>query len=344
MRSPPSCSATSLAPNRRSRRRRPSPRRSGDRFSASRIEYVLGILDELSYDPKAAYRHIERSLRLLDELGMHQAVTSQARLLAPLAARCGEPELAAQWRAFVSGRGDAWTHYDGTVLASARNHEGLHARAAGDLDRAADAHAAALEWYTTAGIPSGVAFTESCLGFLAAGRGDHPDSASHHTAALVAATAASDPAALALASGGSRDGTRRPRGAGDAARRRHPPLGRGHAVDRPDAPEGRWRSGRRSTTRDRRRSVHARVRRGCRAGPSSRTHLRPPLGLRSGGCRAAQAQEEEPCPTSLTRSLPGRPDLDRNYRSHSADLAPALALPSGIERRQGLAHSGSTMG
>jgi predicted ATPase len=177
----------------------PFARRSGDRFAASRIEYVLGILDELSYDPKAAYRHIERSLRLLDELGMHQAVTSQARLLAPLAARCGEPELAAQWRAFVSGRGDAWTHYDGTVLASARNHEGLHARAAGDLGRATDAHTAALEWYATAGIPSGVAFTESCLGFLAAGRGDHAESASHHTAALVAATTSPDPAALALA-------------------------------------------------------------------------------------------------------------------------------------------------
>ena len=109
--------------------------RSGDRFSTSRIEYVLGMIDDLADDPQRAYRHIERSLRLADELGINQAVTAQARLLGPLAERCGEPELAATWRAFVADRSDGWSHYDATVMALARNHEGLGARAAGDPRR-----------------------------------------------------------------------------------------------------------------------------------------------------------------------------------------------------------------
>ena len=177
----------------------PYAQRSGDRFSASRIEYVLGMLDDLGGEPRSAYRHIERSLRLLDELGIHQAVTAQARFLGPLAERCDEPELAAQWRAFVNDRAEGWTHFDGAVLAAARNHEGLEARAAGDLPRAASAHASALLWYASAEIASGIAFTESCLGFLFAEAGDDIGAARHHAAALAAAVTVDEPAPLALA-------------------------------------------------------------------------------------------------------------------------------------------------
>jgi predicted ATPase len=177
----------------------PFARRNEERFSLSRISYVLGMIADLRGDARSAYRHIEQSLRLLDELGVHQAVTAQARLLAPLAGRCDEPELAAQWMAFVSDRGDGWTHYDGTVIASARNHAGLAARAAGDLDAAGAAHRAALDWYSSAGIPIGIAFTESCLGFLAAEQGDAARSVEHHARALTAAVTIDDPAVLALA-------------------------------------------------------------------------------------------------------------------------------------------------
>ena len=61
-------------------------RRNEERFSLSRVSYVLGMIADLRGDARSAYRHIEQSLRLLDELGVHQAVTAQARLLAPLAA------------------------------------------------------------------------------------------------------------------------------------------------------------------------------------------------------------------------------------------------------------------
>ena len=173
--------------------------RNAERFALSRISLVRGTIADLRGDVHSAYRHVEHGLRLLDELGIHQAVTAQARMLAPLADRCDEPELAAQWRVFVNDRGDGWTHYDGTIMASARNHAGLAARTAGDLDHAADAHRSALEFYASAGIPSGIAFTRSCLGFLAAERGDDTEAAAHHEAALLAASAVDDPAALALA-------------------------------------------------------------------------------------------------------------------------------------------------
>lgn len=84
-------------------------------------------------------------------------------------------------------------------MASARNRDGIDARRRGDLDRAEAAHLRALAWYSEAGVHGGVAFTESCLGFLAAERGDEPGAAQHHSAALTAATAADDPARLALA-------------------------------------------------------------------------------------------------------------------------------------------------
>ena len=165
----------------------PFAQRCGDRFSLSRISYVRGMVADLEGDAPTAYRHIEDSLRLLDELGLHQAVTAQARLLGPLAERCDQPDLAAQWRAFVAHRGDGWTHYDGTVVASARNREGIAALAAGDIGRAARAHHAALEWFSAAGVHAGVAFTESCLGFLATAADDAPGAARHHAAALAAA-------------------------------------------------------------------------------------------------------------------------------------------------------------
>ncbi len=174
-------------------------RRIGDRFAMSRISYVLGMVADVLEDPGAAYRHIEHGLRLVDELRLHRAVTAQARLLAPLADRCGERELAAQWRTFLADRGEDWTHFDGTVVAAARNREGLAARAVGDLSRAERTHTAALEWYTAAGLPAGVAFSESCLGFLASQRGAIVDAALHHGRALSAAIRSEDGAVLALA-------------------------------------------------------------------------------------------------------------------------------------------------
>ena len=174
----------------------PFVRRCGDRFSLSRVSYISGLIADLRGDTREAYRQLENSMRLLDEVCVHQFVTAHAQMLCSLAERNRDTKLALQWRAFVDEHGDAWKHYDGTVLAAARNREGLAARAGGDLPAAAADHTAALAWYTNAGLLSGVAFTESCLGFLAATSGD---AAGHHAAALSAATSADDPAALSLA-------------------------------------------------------------------------------------------------------------------------------------------------
>lgn len=176
----------------------PFAERSGERLSNGRIDYLLGMLDDLRGQPRSAYRHIERSLQLCDELGMHDAVTAQAGLLALLAERCGEPKLAAQWRRFVDEREHDWTQYDGTVMASARNHQGLQARAGGDLRRAESVHLEALQWYRTMDVPAAVAFTHSCLGFLAAEQGDAGAAADHHSAALAAAADSGDGSMLAL--------------------------------------------------------------------------------------------------------------------------------------------------
>ena len=135
----------------------PFVRRLGERFSSARLAYARGMLDDLAGNPRAAYRHVEQGLRLLSELGLHQAVTAQARMLAPLAERCGEPVLAAQWRAFVDDRDGVWTHYDGTVMAAAQNHAGIDALHAGELDRAVAALVAARDWYQGAGLHGGVA-------------------------------------------------------------------------------------------------------------------------------------------------------------------------------------------
>ena len=174
-------------------------RRTGELFGSSRLEYVLGMLADLAGDAASAYGHIERSLRLVDRLGVHQAVTAQARMLVPLAARMGDAGLAAQWRSFVESRGEGWTHFDATLMAAAQNRSGLRARAAGAPERAAAAHRAARDWYDDANVPAGVAFSESCLGFLAGDRGDHDAAREHHATALAAALASEDAAALGLA-------------------------------------------------------------------------------------------------------------------------------------------------
>jgi hypothetical protein len=160
---------------------------------------MLGMLDDVSGDALGAHRHIERSLRLLDDLGMAQAVTAQAGMLIPLAERAGMPELANQWRTYVEGRAPGSARDDVLTMASARNGEGLRARSAGDLDRAHDAHLEALGWYDEASVSGGTAFTRSCLGFLASAMGDTDAAAAHHHEALEAAVTANEPAALALA-------------------------------------------------------------------------------------------------------------------------------------------------
>ena len=138
--------------------------RLGERFSTSRLEYVRGMLEALAGAPRAAYGHIEHSLRLANELGIHHAVTAQARLLVHLAERSGEDGLAAQWRSFVEGRGAGWTHYDASVMASAYTRVGMRARAHRQLARAESAHRAALDWYRAAGLSEGVALSESASG------------------------------------------------------------------------------------------------------------------------------------------------------------------------------------
>jgi predicted ATPase/DNA-binding SARP family transcriptional activator len=175
----------------------PIVRRLGERFAAGRLEYVLGMLDDLAGNPRSAYRHLEQGLRLMSELGLHQAVTAQARLLAPLAERSGETSLAAQWRAFVADGDAVWTHYDGTVMAAARNHAGVAARHAGDLEDAAQAHRSALDWYADAGLHGGIAVSETCLGMVAVARGDAGAAIDHRARALEAVQLDDDPAALA---------------------------------------------------------------------------------------------------------------------------------------------------
>ena len=177
---------------------RRSATRAGDRYSASRVEYLLGLQAEHDQRVRDAYRHFERALQLLDELGMQDAVTAQARMLEPLAEQLGERDLAAQWRSFIAGRGGSWTYFDGTVAAAAHNRDGLAASAAGDLPRAAAAHRRALQWYQDADLPAGVALSESCLGFVADAVGDRAAASVHHRAAWNAAVTRGEPAPLAL--------------------------------------------------------------------------------------------------------------------------------------------------
>jgi predicted ATPase/DNA-binding SARP family transcriptional activator len=173
--------------------------RCGDRFVQGRVEWIEALVADAAGDAGEAYRHMERGLLLLDELGMGQEVTTQAGLLVALSERSGQEKLAAQWRTFVAGRTGGLTRHDVLLMASARNSEGLHARRAGELDRALGAHLAALASYTEAGAGRAIAFTESCLGFLAAEVGDPKGARAHHGAALAAASTVGEPACLALA-------------------------------------------------------------------------------------------------------------------------------------------------
>jgi hypothetical protein len=150
-------------------------------------------------DAVSAYRLVESGLRLLDELGMGREVTAQAGVLITLAEAAGEHDLAAQWRVFVGDGGGGLARHDLLVMASARNGEGLRARAAGEFEHARDAHLEALGRYRDASVVGGVAFTESCLGFLAAAMGEPDVAAAHHARALTEAMRADDPGLLALA-------------------------------------------------------------------------------------------------------------------------------------------------
>jgi predicted ATPase/DNA-binding SARP family transcriptional activator len=171
---------------------------SGDRFVQGRVEWLEGLVADAAGDVDGAYRHIERGLVLLDELGMGQEVTAQAGLLIALAERRAMPELAAQWRTFVAGRTGGLTRHDVLLQASARNIEAHQARTAGQLDRAWDAHQAALAGYRHAEVLRAIAFTESSLGFLAAQMGNGSAAAAHHAEALRVAARADDPGSLAL--------------------------------------------------------------------------------------------------------------------------------------------------
>jgi predicted ATPase/DNA-binding SARP family transcriptional activator len=174
--------------------------RCGDRFSRARAAWLSGTLAEASGDLVGAYGHFEEGVRLVSELGMEQHVTAQAAQLARLAEANGEPALAEQWRAFVAERSWAEASWDDLATAAmARNVEGLAVRAAGQLDDARACHDAAQAWYVEGGVAAGVAFTRSCLGFLATEVGDLDVAREHHLAALAAAVDAAEAGALGLA-------------------------------------------------------------------------------------------------------------------------------------------------
>ena len=144
----------------------PHARRSGDRFTASRVLWLRGQLADAAGDPMGAYRSVEQSLRLVDELGMSQTVTGMARYLVRYATQAGEQEWPTNGRpsltvVFLA----AWTYYDLTATAAAHNRDGLTHREAGRLDEARIAHLEAQRIYAEAGVVLlGTAFTELALG------------------------------------------------------------------------------------------------------------------------------------------------------------------------------------
>ena len=70
----------------------------GDRFVRGRAEWIEGLLADAAGDIERAYRHIERGLQYLDELGMGHEVTAQAGLLVR-----NWPSAAASWSWRASG-------------------------------------------------------------------------------------------------------------------------------------------------------------------------------------------------------------------------------------------------
>jgi hypothetical protein len=69
----------------------------------------------------------------------------------------------------------------------------------GDLDRARAVHREALAGYEQAGAHRAIAFTRSCLGFLATQMDDADAALAHHGAGLNAAAKSGEAASLALA-------------------------------------------------------------------------------------------------------------------------------------------------
>ena len=259
-----------------SRRPGTSPLGAETCWTAASVEWVDGMLLDAAGDARGAYRHLERSLRLHDELGMGHVVVAQARSLALLAGRRGESELAAQWRTFVERRTgrSSGGDYDGSVLAAISNQLGLDARRSGDHERARTAHLEARAWYSQIGVTSGSAFTESCLGFLAGERGDRAAAADHHANAL-------DDAETPRRLGGAGLGVRRRRGivrrrrrsvgGGSPRSRRRPPPRHGSRLREPS---GRCRCHRAPGPRRARRCV---VQRGnAAAGPAGVAPRRSP--------------------------------------------------------------------
>ena len=173
--------------------------RSGERFCRARVAWIDGMLAAAAGRFAESYRHTEQCLRLHEELGMSQEVTSQAALLAKLADLSARPALAEQWRTFVTGRNGGTSRDDLLLGAAATNSQAIKMRRAGRFDAARDLHLDALAWYREAGATAAVAHTENTLGYLAAHQGDHATAAAHHHAALDAALSSGQPAAIANA-------------------------------------------------------------------------------------------------------------------------------------------------
>jgi hypothetical protein len=161
------------------------------------VEWVRGVLAESRGDIDRAYLHIERGLRLLDELGMGREVTAQAVVLADLADRRAKPELAERWRAFVEGRAGGLARHDALLRASAQHAEAQHADDAGDPARAEAAHLAAAASYRRAGAKAALAHTHLALADLARRRGDRDRADTEVGLALAEATSAADPVLVA---------------------------------------------------------------------------------------------------------------------------------------------------
>jgi hypothetical protein len=175
-----------------SRRARAHAVASGDRYVAGRVEWFDGVIAEARGDVDGAYRHIERGLRILDELGMRGEVTTQAVLLAGLAERRGEHALADQWRTFVEGRAGGLARHDALLRASSHRAAARRAARDGDLGTAEEEHRAALALYEESSAHAAIASTHARLASLADRRGDDHEVSVHVDAALRAAITADE--------------------------------------------------------------------------------------------------------------------------------------------------------